>query len=32
MTDTNKEHPPPKEKAALAGGNLEADQLQKHFT
>jgi hypothetical protein len=32
MTNTNKEHPPPKEKAALAGGDLEANQRQTHFT
>jgi hypothetical protein len=32
MTNTNKEHPPPNEKAALAGGDLEANQRQTHFT
>jgi len=32
MTGPNKEHPPPKEKAALAGGDLEANQRHAHLT
>jgi hypothetical protein len=32
MTATNKEHPPPKEKAALAGGDLEANNVRHLFT
>jgi hypothetical protein len=32
MTDTNKEHPPPNEKAALAGGDLEANNVRHLFT
>jgi hypothetical protein len=27
-----KDHPPPKEKAALAGGDLETNQCRAHFT
>jgi hypothetical protein len=32
MTAKNRDHPPPKEKAALAGGDLESNQRQTHFT
>ena len=32
MTAKNRDHPPPKEKAALAGGDLERNQCRAHFT